>query len=61
MGFVERGIVIGDFKGGTGHGGKWDSSSNKTMLRVVFGSFFTAEESTHFLIMEDVRLDEVAP
>jgi hypothetical protein len=61
MGFEERGVVVGHFKGGTGQGKEWDSSSNKTMLGVVFRPFFAAEESTLFHIMEDVGSDEAAP
>jgi hypothetical protein len=61
MGFEGGGVVIGDFRRGTGRGGEWDSSSDKTILGVVFGSFFTIEDNTHFLIIEDAESDEAAP
>jgi hypothetical protein len=64
MRFVEGGVVIVvvvDFKREIGWGGEWISSSNKTMLGVVFGSFFAVEESTQFRITEDAGSDEAAP
>ena len=60
-GFKKKGIIVEDFRGGTGRGREWDSSSNKTMLGVIFGSFFVVEESTQFRIMENIGSDEVAP
>jgi hypothetical protein len=61
MGFEDGGVVIGDLRGGTGRGGEWDSSSDKTMLGVVFRSFFATEDNTHFRIIEDAGSDEAAP
>jgi hypothetical protein len=61
MGFVEEGVIVGDFTAGTRQGRDWDSSSDRTMLGVVFGSFFASEESTQFCIIEDTGSDEATP